>query len=47
MFNMQGLLHNGGDKIPVFSSRKLGMDIVNNLVTSLLSVEADLTHLSL
>lgn len=40
-----GPLLSGGEKIPVFLPRCLGMDFVNNLVTFLLSVEADLTQI--
>lgn len=35
----------GGDKTPVFSPRTLGRDLVNDLVTFLLSVEAELTQI--
>lgn len=42
---MEGLLFNGGNKILVFSIRKLGVDIVSDVVIFLLPVEADFTHL--
>lgn len=45
MSNTHGSPLNGGDKIRVFLARMLGVDFVLNLLTFLLSVEADLTHL--
>lgn len=47
MLNIQGSLLNGGDKILVFLPRWLEVDFVNDLVTILVSVEADLTRLLL
>jgi hypothetical protein len=45
MLSTKGPLLNGRDNQPVFLPRSLGMDVVSDLVTSLLSLEADLSHL--
>lgn len=42
MLNTQGPLLNGGNKIPVFLSCRLGMDSVMDLLTFVLSAETDL-----
>ena len=46
MLNTQGPLPDGGDKIQVFQPRKLGVDIVNDLMILLL-VEADFTSFAI
>lgn len=45
MLHTQGLLLSGEEKILVFLLKRLGMDFVNNLLTFLLCVEADLTQM--
>lgn len=47
MLNTQGPFLNGGNKTAVFLPRRVGVDFVNDLMTILLSVEADLIHLLL
>jgi hypothetical protein len=47
ILNTLGPLLHGGDKTPVFPSRRQGVDFFQNLVTVLLFVEADFTHLLL
>ena len=39
--------HTMKNKVPVFLPRRLGVDFINKLVTFLLSVEVNLTHLLL
>lgn len=47
LLNTQGSLLSGGDKMPVFPHRRLEVAIVNDLLTFVLSVESDQTHLLL
>lgn len=44
MLNTQGPLLNGGNKIHVFLSCRLGMDSIKDLLTVVLSTETDLGH---
>lgn len=47
LLNTQRSLINGRDKIPAHQPRSLAVDVVDNLMTILFSVQAGFTHLSL